>query len=145
MAAAAAVGLDADMPERKEGEDAEAAAAADPVGSLTVTLKDATGQVVVLLQAHCQLSQLLHTVLDQDPGATEIPLPSLTDPAVLPKIAEYLQHHKGTAGTRPDKPLRSKKMSEVLTDPWDVTFLESLDVPRRKTLIDVYTVRRDES
>ena len=42
----------------------------------------------------------------------------------LAMIVEYLIHQDGVAGKIPPKPITSKKMSEIVKDPWVAKFCD---------------------
>ena len=51
--------------------------------------------------------------------------------AVLSKIVEYLKHHQGVDPGIPEKPLRSKIMKEVCSQPWDAEFIDKIGESRQ--------------
>lgn len=44
---------------------------------------------------------------------------------VLALVTEFINHHKGIPPASPEKPVRSKIMREVCTDPWDADFIDN--------------------
>ena len=72
------------------------------------------------------ISDLIRTSLQNDPTATELPLPSIKSHAVLETIVAYINYHKGVDAPLIAKPIKSKVMKEVCADPWDAEFIDSL-------------------
>ncbi|EJK51345.1 hypothetical protein THAOC_29487 [Thalassiosira oceanica] len=63
-----------------------------------------------------RMSELVKGMLDEDNDDdedTEIPLPNVKA-AVLRKVIEFCQHHKGEPMTEIEKPLKSARMGEVV-------------------------------
>jgi len=92
------------------------------------------GTAVTIQRKYAMLSGVIKTALETDKSATEAPV-DVTG-ALLQKVVEYLNQHKGVDPGIPDKPLRSKVMKEVVSDPWDAEFIDALAVERQK-LYDV--------
>ena len=53
---------------------------------------------------------------------------------MLAHIVEYFNHHQGISAEIPEKPLKSRLMTEVCKDPWDATFVDGLS---RQELYDL--------
>jgi len=77
-----------------------------------------------------QVSTLVKTTLEQDTAATEVPIPGVTSP-ILQKVIEYMTHHKGTEPPIIPKPLRSKEMKQVCSDPWDAQYIDKIGDTRQ--------------
>ena len=60
-----------------------------------------------------------------------------TSAAILAKIVEYMNEHKGTEATIIEKPLRSKVMKDVVNYEFDATFIDSVDEHARQDLYDL--------
>ncbi len=72
-----------------------------------------------------QRSVLLKGLI-QDYEDSDIPMPDIRGD-ILKKVIEYLDHYKGSEPREIQKPLPSNNLSDV-TDEWDITFLNSLDL-----------------
>ena len=48
-------------------------------------------------------------------------------PEMMILIVEWLTHHNGVAPTPVKKPIRSKHIAEIVSDPWDAEFLTRLN------------------
>jgi len=68
--------------------------------------------------------------LSTDPTATELPIPGVRG-EILEKVLEYMNHHKGTEPPIIPKPLRSKEMKQVCSDPWDATYIDKVGETRQ--------------
>ena len=101
----------------------------DSTGEIELTSKG--GDKKKLPKKHAMISGLVKTALEQDSGATEVPLPGVTS-EILHKVVEYMKHHEGKEPPIIPKPLRSKKMKEVCEDHWDATFIDSVGENRQK-------------
>jgi len=77
-----------------------------------------------------QISTLVKTTLEQDKDATEVPIPGVTS-AILEKVLSYMNQHKGTEPPIIPKPLRSKEMKQVCSDPWDADFIDKIGDTRQ--------------
>lgn len=77
-----------------------------------------------------QISTLVKTTLEQDTAATEMPLPGVTS-STMARVVEYMQHHKGTEPPIIPKPLRSKEMKQVCSDPWDAQYIDKIGDTRQ--------------
>ncbi len=63
--------------------------------------------------------------------AEEVPIPG-TKGAILTLVVEYMLHHQGIEPPIVEKPLRSKKMSDVCKDKWDAAFIDTIGEDRQK-------------
>src|SRR5271156_1621516 len=85
------------------------------------------------------LSNFVKKAFDTEKTTKEIPVPSGSKHH-LAKIVEYLIHQDGVVGQIPPKPITSKKMSEIVKDPWVAKFcddFESLEIEGKKlTLVE---------
>ena len=131
----------------------------DP-GVKTLTLSSKDAQTFELEKKNAYISHVVKTSLEQglyasclvlvcalmevygatDEDATEVPIPGV-EGHVLQLVVEYMNHHEGVDPDPPEKPLRSKIMSEVCKDPWDATFIDGVAKERQK-LYDLILVRR---
>lgn len=100
-----------------------------------LTLISQGGARATLPRQFALISNLAKISLEADPSATELPLLSVKD-SVLPKVVEYMQHHKGVAMPILAHPLRSSVMAEVCQDKWDATFIDAI-ADDRQMLYDV--------
>ena len=72
--------------------------------------------------------------LIQDFEENEIPMPDIRGD-ILKKVIEYLDHYKTTEPKEILRPLPSNNLSDV-TDEWDITFLNSIDLDATFDLIN---------
>lgn len=72
--------------------------------------------------------------LIQDYEDNEIPMPDIRGD-ILKKVIEYLDHYKTTEPKEILRPLPSNNLSDV-TDEWDITFLNSIDLDATFDLIN---------
>ena len=114
---------------------AEPAGLDDDQGDRALTIKSKDGQTFSVPRKHALISNLITTSLEQDASAEEVPIPGVKAD-VLKLVVEYMEHHKGSKGEPPEKPLRSKKMSDVCKDPWDAQFIDRIG-EARQTLYDL--------
>lgn len=105
----------------------------------TVTFVSSDNQEFELDRKDVQISILVKTSLEADPHATTIPILQV-DGKTLAKIVEYCTHHQGTEPPLIEKPLRSKIMLDVVRDPWDANFIDSIG-HNRQALYDLTLVR----
>jgi len=75
-----------------------------------------------------KLSKVWATPLEGDPEATEIPANRI-EAKTLQLVVEWLNYHDGTAPAAIAKPLISKEMVAVCSDPWDAKFVNRV-VPK---------------
>lgn len=102
---------------------------ADVPHSLTLTSKG--GQTFDIDREFASISKLVGATVDQDLDARGMTLPSVTGP-ILGLVVEYMNHHKGTEPDIIDKPLRSKNMKDVVKDPWDAEFIDTIGDNRQQ-------------
>ena len=67
------------------------------------------------------LSNLVKTVLDQDPSSKEVPLPNVKG-AILKKVIAYMEYHVTKPAKEIKKPLNSSEMIDVV-EAWDADFV----------------------
>lgn len=108
---------------KKEGDEMEGLDSEEPTGTIKLVSKDK--KEFVLEKKHSLISTLVKTTLEQDTTATEVPLPGVGS-ETLTRIVEYMNHHKGTEPPIIPKPLRSKDMKVVCSDPWDAKFIDEI-------------------
>jgi len=129
--AAAEKAAAAEKPEKKEKkEEAEVGGLdeEDAGGSIKLMSKDK--KEFTIEKKNAFISNLVKTTLDQDAAATEVPIPGV-ESAILEKVIEYMQHHKGTEPPIIPKPLRSKEMKQVCSDVWDATYIDKIGETRQ--------------
>lgn len=110
--------LDGPRPEKK------------PELDLTRTLrwmaKEDDAEVFEVTIGEARLCGLVMGTLESDPDAHEFKLTGITTP-VLRKVVEYLKHHAGVAPRPIARPIKSRVIAELVTDPWDADpFLASV-------------------
>jgi hypothetical protein len=93
-------------------------------GSISLMSKD--GKDFSLEKRYAMISGVVCTALDGDSTATEVPMINI-ESRELKLIVEYMNHHKGKEPPIVAKPLKSKIMAEVVNDPWDATFIDSVN------------------
>ena len=103
--------------------------------NLKINLISKDEQKIEISVKDAKLSKLVKTVIEQDPTATEIPIPDISS-EILQIIANYMIHHKGNQSKNIEKPLKSKIMNDVCTDPWDADFIHQVGI-NKKTLYDL--------
>jgi S-phase kinase-associated protein 1 len=87
----------------------------------------ASGESVQVTRGQAMLSKLVSNALASDESATQLRVDGVSNIAALNKVKDYMEHHDGKASTIPEKPLRSKSMSDVCADKWDATFIDGVD------------------
>jgi len=80
---------------------------------------------------YANISTLVKTSLENDENAAELPIPAVQG-AILEKIVEYMNHHKGTEPPIIEKPLRSKVLKDVCQDKWDAEFIDKIGDNRQQ-------------
>jgi hypothetical protein len=116
-------------------EVTEATGADGVVGVAGIVFRESSS----LHKRHTLTSKQLHhsgvfmAALEDDKDTTCIPVPqsSMTEYA-FDKCIEYLQHHRDDVIVQPEKPLKSKILSEVWSDPWDSTFIQQIYADKKK-------------
>lgn len=101
----------------------------------SVSLKSGDGKVFEVDRKDAAISGMVKKVLEQDADASEVPLPSVQG-SVLAQVVEFMKHHKGGDMDPPEKPLRSKKMKDVVKDQWDADFIDRIG----ENLRDLYDI-----
>jgi len=104
-------------------------------GTEEITLTSKNGTKFTIIKKHALISKLIEKALENDKDATNIPIVGVTED-VLKLIVRFMKHHEGSEKKIIEKPLKSTRMSEVCKDPWDVVFMDEIDV-KRQTLYDV--------
>jgi len=104
-------------------------------GDRPLSIKSKDGTAYSINRKYALISNLITTSLEQDASAEEVPIPGVKGD-ILKFVVEYFEHHKGTKGEPPEKPLRSKKMTDVCKDPWDAQFIDRIG-EQRQTLYDL--------
>lgn len=108
----------------------------DDSGTIVLASKPSDGaQKITLPKKHAFISVLVKTSIENDQGATEVPLPGV-EGAILKEVVKYMEHHKGVEPPIVEKPLRSKVMKEVCQDSWDADYIDVIGEDRQK-LYDV--------
>lgn len=121
--------------EKKQQQQQEAEPAGlDVEEDNTILLVSVDGVELPVSRKFATISKLVRNAME-DPNATKVNVPNVKT-AALREVIAYMEHHKGTEPEKPQKPLRSKKLSEVLSDPWDAAMLERLG-STRQPLYDV--------
>jgi len=90
-----------------------------------ITLTSSDDQKITIDQKSAERSGLLKG-LDYEEEKSEIPLLDFRGD-VVKKVVEYLIHYQSTEPRELPKPLPSANLLDV-TDVWDVSFLESVDL-----------------
>jgi hypothetical protein len=115
--------------EKKKEEGGEVGLDEEEVtGSIKLVSKDKKEFTVE--KKFAQVSTLVKTTLEQDTTATEVPIPGVTS-GTLARVIEYMNHHKGTEPPIIPKPLRSKEMKQVCSDPWDAQYIDKIGDTRQ--------------
>lgn len=102
-----------------------------------------TGQFSVLLSNRyhiTQVSELVKTILEQDPSSTNVPLPSIKSRYILERIAEYVNHFKGNdRELKIRKPVVSVNMRENIAneDKWAADFIDGVYNRSVRSLYDL--------
>lgn len=80
----------------------------DSLGSAApIKLVSKDGKEFLLDRKYAFISNLIKTSLENDPSATEVPMPGVKAD-VLAKVVEFMAHHKGVQPPIIEKPLKSK-------------------------------------
>jgi len=120
---------DEDKKEEKKKEGDEVGLDVEEVtGTIKLVSKDKKEFTVE--KKFAQISTLVKTTLEQDKDAAEIPIPGVTS-GTLGRVLEYMSHHKGTEPPIIPKPLRSKEMKQVCSDPWDAQYIDKIGDTRQ--------------
>eukprot|EP01006_Ploeotia_vitrea_P052723 TRINITY_DN67718_c7_g9_i1.p1 TRINITY_DN67718_c7_g9~~TRINITY_DN67718_c7_g9_i1.p1 ORF type:complete len:190 (+),score=120.47 TRINITY_DN67718_c7_g9_i1:135-704(+) len=102
-------------------------------------LDDDAGEITLVSQEkkefnvdkkHASISKLVKTTLEGEPTETRVETQSVKTRA-LEAIVEYMNHHKGVEPDIVEKPLRSKRMKDVVKDPWDADFIDKIGDDRQ--------------
>lgn len=101
--------------------------------SKTLNLKSCDNVNCNISSESAQRSVLLKGLI-QDYEDSEIPMPDIRGD-ILKKVIEYLDHYKSTDPKEIQRPLPSNNLSDV-TDEWDITFLNSIDLDATFDLIN---------
>jgi len=86
------------------------------------------------------ISQLVKEAFDKEKTTKTIPIPSGSKDHLL-QIIRYLNHQDGMAGVIPPQPLTSKKMSDIVRDPWVAKWADDFDSMFHKENKEVDLVR----
>jgi hypothetical protein len=104
----------------------------------TVTLRSKDGHLFSVERKSVVISSMVKNVMEGDPTALEVKVHNV-NASILKLVVEYINHHKGTEADMPQKPLRSKHMKDVCSDPWDAELLDRI-APNRQQLYDLILV-----
>jgi len=113
---------------KKEGGDEVGLDVEEVTGTIKLVSKDKKEFTVE--KKYAQISTLVKTTLEQDTSASEVPIPGVTS-GTLGRVLEYMNHHKGTEPPIIPKPLRSKEMKQVCSDPWDAQYIDKIGDTRQ--------------
>jgi|SRR5581483_9294224 len=102
----------------------------------TIKLISKQGTSFEILVSDANPSKLIVAALEEDPSATEVPLPNVSTES-LRHIVVYLQHHKGVEPPIVQKPIRSKNMKDNCKDEWDAKFIDGIDQGGRPHLYEL--------
>jgi S-phase kinase-associated protein 1 len=80
-----------------------------------------------------ELSKFVTTILEGDADATTIEIRQVP-PETLEHVITYLKHHKGKEPEPLPCPVRSIHMSQIVSDKWDATWIDSFD---KKTIFEI--------
>lgn len=105
----------------------------------TLKLRSKDDKVCEVERKHAFISILVKTSIENEKTAAEVPIPGVNK-AILDKVIEYMDHHKGTEPPIIEKPLRSKVMKDVCKDPWDADYIDKIG-ENRQDLYDLILVR----
>jgi S-phase kinase-associated protein 1 len=94
--------------------------------SKNITIISSDGQNITIDEKSAKRSNLLNGVLLDFKEDSEVPTPSVRG-EVIKKVVEYLTHYMESEPKKIPKPLPSTNLLDV-TDEWDVTFINSLDL-----------------
>jgi S-phase kinase-associated protein 1 len=114
-----------------DGQKVDSLSLDDDSSSGTIKLTSKDGREFSVQKKFAFISNLVKTSLDQDPSASDVPMPGVKGD-VLSKIVEYMEYHKGVEPPIIEKPLRSKIMKEVVKDPWDAEYIDKIGDDRQK-------------
>lgn len=124
--------------EEEENEDMEGGldGSNQDTSVLTLTAGDTPdGQGYKVPRKHALLSGLVKTSLEQDEKETKVDLPSVKH-EILKEIVFYMEEQKGTSTEKPDKPLKSNKLKDVMK-PKLAKWLEQLRDQHQQKLYDL--------
>ena len=117
--------------EQKKPEEEEIGGLDEEETSGDIELTSKGGEKIKISKKFATISQLVKTTLEQDKDALTVPIPGVaTD--ILKKVVEFMEYHKGTEPPIIPKPLRSKEMKSVCSDPWDATFIDKVGESRQQ-------------
>ena len=102
---------------------------ADATGDITLVSSD--NVKFTLSKKAAFISKLVKEALEKDVDATEIPIPGAKG-NILQLVVNYMVHHDGQEPPIIEKPLRSKKMSEVCKDGFDSEFIDKIGEDRQQ-------------
>jgi S-phase kinase-associated protein 1 len=77
------------------------------------------------------VSQLVKTILEDDPTATTIACPDV-EADVLALVAEYIDHHAGKDAKHLEMPLGQLAFTDLVEDPWDADFLQRVATEKNR-------------
>jgi S-phase kinase-associated protein 1 len=77
-----------------------------------------------------KMSKLIRTALENDEKEDTIPIVGVQS-HILELVVQYLKEHKGVEPQAIEKPLRSKKMSDVCPYKWDATYIDKIGDTRQ--------------
>ena len=80
---------------------------------------------VQVSKKHAMLSKLVATMLEgmEQEEVTDVPLPNVTKD-ILSRIMEFMVYYDGSPMSEIEKPLKSANMSDNISDPWYVKFID---------------------
>lgn len=111
--------------ERKMEKEEEADSLDDDDGKVVIVLISKDKKRFPIEKKNAFISKLVKMTLEQDPESKEVMIPGV-ESCIMEYIVEYMEHHKGTEPPIIPKPLRSKEMKQVCSDPWDATFIDRI-------------------
>ncbi|CAG9312822.1 unnamed protein product [Blepharisma stoltei] len=91
-----------------------------------ITFVTKEGDRVQSISKFKNLSILVKNVIEDCEQGEDIPIAQVST-NMLNRILEYAQHHDFIPPEPLEKPLKTSKIEEILSDPWDVEFLKSFD------------------
>jgi S-phase kinase-associated protein 1 len=106
-------------------------AALDANVSQNVTLTSKNDEPFEIDRQFATISKLVKAAVESDPDASYVKIPGV-DGRILKLVVEYMNHHKGTEPELIPKPLRSKNMKDVVSDPWDAEFIDRIGVDKQQ-------------
>lgn len=89
---------------------------------LTLVSSDTDCEHIQVERKVAVMSALIQTMAEGDKEEKEIPLPNVKG-SVLKHVVKYMRHHFENPPKEIEKPLKSQKMSEVVSA-WDAEFVE---------------------